>query len=180
MLLKRLLLALIVTTSLYSCRNQDSEVSNPEIDGLLALAENIQYTQSDTALVIVRQALEKSHQLEYLPAVGTASKLMGSLLYQMGGLGPAIEHLNKALNIYEQLDNPLQQAEINLLLAKVYQRSGHPNQAFLYLHRAQNLFQVLNNQNGMAQVYGNLGHFYEKSQQYDSALHYQKKALKLH
>ena len=83
MLLKRLLLALIVTTSLYSCRNQDSEVSNPEIDGLLALAENIQYTQSDTALVIVRQALEKSHQLEYLPGVGTASKLMGSLLYQM-------------------------------------------------------------------------------------------------
>lgn len=179
MLLQRLLPVILLTASLFACDDRSSLSYNPEIDELLALAENIQFTQSDTALIIARQALEKSEKKNYPLGIGTSSELMGSLLYHMGGLSPAIEHLNNALSIYEGLELSVQQAETNLLLAKVYQRSGNANQAFLYLHRAQNLFAQVKNDHGKAQVYGSLGHYYEKSEQYDSALHYQLLALSI-
>ncbi|MEQ9307479.1 MAG: tetratricopeptide repeat protein, partial [Marinoscillum sp.] len=69
------------------------------------------------------------------------------------------------------------QAKINVLLGKVYLRSGNQTQAFLFQHRAMQLFDVINDDFGKATVYGNLGHLYEKTHAYDSALFYQKKAL---
>ena len=177
MLLQRLLLVTLLTASLFACDDGNFPSQNPEVDELLALAENIQFTQSDTALIITRQALDQSEKANYSNGIGAASELMGSLLYQMGGLSQAIEHLNKALSTYEDLELPVEEAQTNLLLAKVYQRSGNANQAFLYLHRAQYLFTQLNDDQGKAQVFGSLGHYYEKSEQYDSALHYQLLAL---
>ncbi len=179
MSLNRLVVIWIVCIIHTSCGPGDSPISFPQIDQALALAETIQFTQSDTALVIVRQALDESQRMDYTAGIGKGSELMGSLLYQMGGLSPAIKHLNKALGAYEETGNHERQAETNLLLAKVFQRSGNPKQAFLYLHRAHQLYTQLENSHGLALVYGSLGHFYEKSQQYDSALHYQKKALQI-
>ena len=162
-----------------SCTDQQETVSNPRIDGLLALAENIQHTQSDTALQIIREALETSKTEEYTGGIAKASHLMGNLLYQMGGLSHSIEHLNRALAIYQQNSQLQQQGHVNLTLAKVYQRSGNQNISFLFLHQARELFSKVNDEAGMSMVLSNLGHFYEKSEQYDSALLFQKRALEL-
>lgn len=174
-----LLPILIALLGFYSCRDHSAIEEHPSIDGLLALADNIQFTQSDTALAIVRQALEESQSMGYTHGIARSSQLMGDLLYHIGGLGPATQHLNKALSLYQSEGNPLQQAYVNLSLSKVYQRSGNQNQSFLYLHQARQLFGELNHELGMSMVFSSLGHFYEKAQQYDSALQYQKRALTL-
>ncbi|MEQ8473016.1 MAG: tetratricopeptide repeat protein [Marinoscillum sp.] len=165
-----------------ACEKSDKQtgLSRPDIQGLISLAENIQYTNSDTALTIAKNAYQLSLQSEYLPGLAQSTELMGSLLYQMGGFSPAITQLNISLGAYEQLGNTKGQANINVLLGKVYQRSGNHTQAFLFQHRAMQLFNEINDDFGKATVYGNLGHLYEKTQAYDSALLYQKKALSYH
>ena len=174
-----LLVLLFLTVLLLSCTHDDTRTNNPEIDGLLSLAENIQYTQSDTALQITREALETSLKHDYTAGIAKASHLMGGLLYQMGGLSQSIEHLGKALRIYEHQNNLNQLAHVNLNLAKVYQRLNNQNQSFLYLHKARQLFKQTDDQLGMSMVFSNLGHFYEKKQLYDSALSHQLRALEI-
>lgn len=162
-----------------ACKKRESskDTTRPDIDGLIALAEKMQQSNSDTALAIARNVQEMSLNESYSKGVAESSLLMGKLLYQMGGFSPAIEQLNQALGYFLSQGDSYRQAEINVLLGRVYQRSGNYTQAFLFLHKAMMLYQSISNDQGMAVVYGGLGHLYEKTQAYDSALIYQKRAL---
>lgn len=165
--------------AVFSCdfRQQVKQDARPDIDGLIFLAERSQYANSDTALAMARNAYELSTAYDYPVGIANSSLLMGKLLYEIGGLSPAISQLSEALAAFQSLNVASKQAEVNVLIGKVYQRSENYDQAFLHLHRALRSYQIADDRRGLAEVHGTIGHLHEKKQSYDSALAYQKRAL---
>ncbi|MBU2884904.1 tetratricopeptide repeat protein [Gilvimarinus agarilyticus] len=178
MSIRSTLFAFVLLLLLGACRQHSHDLpTNTAVDHLLLQVETHPALNRDSSLFMTRRALILSEELNYPYGIARSSHLLGSILYKIGSLDLAINHLHIAIHQYELLDDPQHLAEATSMIGQVYLRSENYKQALIHLRESMALFTQMNNHTGEARIQGQLGHLFEKTEQYDSALYYQQMAL---
>ncbi len=147
---------------------------------LNSLANQLLYSQPDTAYLMATRALQYSVKLEYRQGQAESHHLIGRLLYHQGVYNQALHHLLQAEKGFKELHNEEQLGENLNYQGLVYYAARQPEIALQHHQEALELYQRQNNSKGIAYSYGCIGRLHEKREQYEQALEYQQKALGLY
>lgn len=91
----------------------------------------------------------------------------------------AIEYYNKALNIYEQHDDPERKGEVFQNLGKVYAEIDEPDSALKYYDLALDKVNLTKNNNRQANILSNLGVLHNQKEEYQKGRDYLLEAGRL-
>lgn len=146
----------------------------------LEKAKSFRHSHADSAFKYAKLSLDLARQKDDLKGIGLSEWYLGDVFAKYGVYGTAINHYLRAVEVFEQDQQPEYEATVRNQLGQVYylnlSREFVPPQ-----HRkALSLFRSIGSKSGEAASYGHLGHHYEKQEQLDSALHYQQLALAIY
>jgi tetratricopeptide (TPR) repeat protein/transcriptional regulator with XRE-family HTH domain len=104
---------------------------------------------------------------------------LGQALATGGRHTQALQHLERALSLFDQLDDPRSQADTHLAIAVVFGELHQPVMAVTQSRHALELFQAVDDQTGQANALNNLGWHQALLGQYDQAIASCERALEL-
>ncbi len=127
---------------------------------VLALADELQQIGGDEA-----EAIERSYRAVVARAQGDAPS--------------AVEHLRRALELYEQVGDLMRAAHAANQIGITYRSIGSHPEALEYYHRALGMYTDLDDKQNMAFVTNNIGNIYHAAGYYPAALEHYHRALSL-
>ncbi len=123
---------------------------------------------------------EELDGLETLQSKGAAGRAVGWALYCRGNFSQALDHLRRALSIYESIDDCRNIANASGAIGSVlYSLSDYPG-ALSYHNRALALYEELGDRRGVARTLGNIGNVHAITGDYQACLDHLQRSLKLH
>ncbi len=139
-------------------RQGQSQVAEVESTWALGDAEFLDrnYSQATTRL---QTALAQAEAIDDPINVATCHELLGKVYLAQPDLPAALEHLQRAHDIYRRSDNPRETARTLALLGQVYQRQGNTVQAEKRYRQAEETFRSLSdqvNQSAVSYAWGRL------------------------
>jgi len=152
---------------------------------LTELAGNYQFFKSDTAIILVNQAIELSKKLNFKKGEARATSRLGEVLHIRGELPQSLEEQLKALQLSRKNNDPITEAECLIFIGVVYLELGEYRQSLQYLFQSKKIYENISK---LLPTFGispqfppfglsNIGEAYEKMNMLDSALYFQKQAL---
>src|SRR6266498_870667 len=149
------------------------------------LAGNYQFFESDSAIILVRQAIELSKKLNFKKGEARATSRLGEVLHIRGELPQSLEEQLKALQLSRKNNDLVTEAECLIFIGIVYLELGEYRQSLRYLFQSKKIYENISNQLptfGVSPQFppfglSNIGEAYEKMNMLDSALYFQKQAL---
>lgn len=151
---------------------------------LVELAGHSQFFNSDTALLLIDEAMELARKLGFTKGEVKAISRQGEVRHMRGELPQALEAELTAIQLSRKYNYPEAEAESLTFIAVIYLDLGEYRQALNYLFQAKKIYDDIAGQlsAGIAQTFpsfvlSNIGAVYEKLNMIDSALYFQKLAL---
>ncbi len=130
------------------------------------------FSKPDTSLLLARQALELSRNINYKLGEASSLQRIGSVFNTKGDYPKALEFYLQALKIFEEAHNILGIAGSFSSIADLYFYGGDIKRSLEYSHKTLSMYQQLRDTNRMVNTIINMGDTYEKTNQLDSAMYY--------
>ncbi len=138
-----------------------------------------QMGQIDSAVKYIFIALKNFSEVNEQNQVASMFNYLGTLYFNQGDALLAVEYLNKALILHQQIGETLYFGEDLANLGEFYRMMGSPNKALIYQRRAMKCIDRNNNKSQYAYILGNLGLAYANINRIDSSDFYIGESTKL-
>ena len=151
-----------------------------EINALLKKSENFRYPNPDSAVILARQAIELSNEVDYEVGKALGFKMLGLVYSDRTQFSEALEYFNFALIVYQEEKDTLGISSIQNNIGAVYNTSGNSLKALdLYFESLRNAESAKDSKAKSLRVgtaYFNIGSVYVNDKlTYDQAIeNYQK------
>jgi len=152
---------------------------------LIEIAGNYQFFNSDTAMLLIAEALNLSRKLNFTEGEVRAISRQGEVRRIQGNFPQALEAELTAIKLSTKYNYSEAEAESLTFIAFIYLDLGEYRQALNYLFQAKKIYGKIAGQlsTGIAQnfpsfVLSNIGEAYEKLNMTDSAFYFQNLALR--
>jgi signal transduction histidine kinase len=159
------------------------------VNQLNALAFEFKSNDPDTAIYFAGLALELSKKWNYKLGVANADANIGSAKMNMGDFKSALENLNNALKIYDELLNDVkfiekpvavkQKARVYSIIGNICLNQGNYTEALNNYFNSLKLRKEIGDQAGIASVSSNIASVYIEEGNYPEALKTHLTALKI-
>lgn len=156
------------------------QTDTSEINALLKRSENFRYLNPDSAIILAREAIELSNNLNYEAGKAVGFKILGSVSWDRTQFSQALEYFNFALTVYKEEKDTLGVSSIQNNIGAVYNTSGNSLKALdLYFESLRNAESAQDSKEKAKRVgtaYFNIGSVYVNDKlTYDQAIeNYQK------
>jgi len=137
---------------------------------LLAEGEFILKRNPDKALDLGLQALVLAKKQAQLQDEGAALSLLAEANFLLNQLENSLRYYNRALGIYEKLNQKDSQIKTLIGLSKVYEATKNPELSVQYLERANNIINENVSINLQVELKQQLGNVYQKQGNYKNAI----------
>ncbi|HEX2132546.1 MAG TPA: BTAD domain-containing putative transcriptional regulator [Actinophytocola sp.] len=124
----------------------------------------------DDAVALHTRALRAAQALDDVAAEADARRVLGATMVRLGLVAQAIDHLERSLDLYEQVGDPLMQAGTSNNIGVVHWRRGDVITAADYFRRALAVLHGLNDRLLRVPVTNNLARMLCTLGEYDEAL----------
>lgn len=143
---------------------------------LIGLANNYQFSKSDSAIILVNKAIEQARRLHFEEGEIRALARLGEIMRVRGEFAQALEAHFRALRLSRQSHNLKEEANTLSYAAVVYNELGEYREALNYLFQSEKIYESISQLlSGFG--FSNIGNAYEKLNMLDSALYFQRQAL---
>jgi tetratricopeptide (TPR) repeat protein len=130
------------------------------------------------ALAISREAQVRAEQPSLSKQVEAYATLnLGALCINLKAPQQAVEYLQRALPLLQELDDRNNEAIILMNLSSAYRQLGQPEKTIEYAEQALSIFQEVNDRQRYAMTLGSLGNGYAALGQYQESSEYYQQAL---
>jgi len=143
---------------------------------LTELGGNYQFFKSDTAILLVHQAIVIAQKVAFVKGEIRALTRLGEVLRLRGEFPQALEAHLKALQLSRQTQNLEEEATTLSYAALIYVELGEYRQGLNYLFQSMKAREPYTTDLTAFRL-SNIGNAYEKLSMLDSALYFQKQAL---
>ncbi len=160
---------------LYHTLNNEEE----KIDCLIEMAVEIRYQDTDEALVLTKEALDRSQKIKYLKGTGRGLNNKGAICWLKGDYNKGLETLREALVIAK--DNHIEdlKARIYNNMGNIYRDKGDLSNAFKFYQWALEINQELGDELAQSAVMMSISNIHFDLYDYDNALEYANRCLKI-
>lgn len=138
-----------------------------------------QITRPDTAMMLMKEALQLSQKISYRKGEADCLNRIGLVLWQTGNYSKALETHLKSLKIKEEIGDRLGMFNSLNNIGIVYADHGENRNALNYLFQACKVAEELKNETKLGICLSNIGNCYRELNQPDSALKYEQDAYEL-
>jgi len=159
------------------CRTETNEIKR--IDSYVRLARLYAYSNVDSLLHYSENALQLANDNDYQKGIGDALFLASYGFDQIGKWDEAIANLERAITIFQEIDDTRSLVAAYLNLGVLYSYGTNQVKALEYMIKAKNLAETTDSKFGLPEALINIGGFYEILKEYRSALRYYQDALNL-
>jgi len=159
------------------CLNEKDTVTL--VDNYNWLAMLYAYSNVDSMLKYGKIALEIARQANYKQGIGDALFYVSYGYDQTGDWEEAIENLEYAIVIYNELKDTTSLVGSYLNLGVLYSYGTQQVKGLEYIIKAKNLAEKKGDRFGLPEAYTNIGSYYEYLKEYRSAYLYYAKALEI-
>lgn len=159
------------------CKTQNDEIKRA--DSYERLARLYAYSNVDSLLYYAEEALKLAKKNDYQDGIGGALFLISYGYDQIGKWDEAIENLEQAITIFEEIDDTRSLVAAYLNLGVLYSYRTDQIKALEYTIKAKNLAETTDSKFGLPEALINIGGFYEVLKEYRSAIRYYQEALDL-
>ena len=150
-----------------------------KVDRLTDLSYKMYKYSTDSAYVIVKQALRIAQDINYTKGYASALSQLGIVYKSQSEYDSALFYYNKSLSIFDSLSMDYERA-INLnRLGNVYKRFGSFDKSVDCFLNALEIFKSINDTLKIIFIYNNLGILYYDLGNFEEALRYYQKSLEL-
>lgn len=150
----------------------------------IELASIYQFSNSDSAIIIIEEALRQAQDIDFKKGELRALSRLGEVRHLKGELSQALEDELKAIRLSQKYNFPDVEAESLTFLATIYLDLEEYRKAHVYLFRAMKIYKTINTKllfGGAQQVPPytllNIGYGYEKLNMPDSAMWFFRASL---
>jgi CHAT domain-containing protein/Tfp pilus assembly protein PilF len=181
MKLPRVLLLSLATLLLCApaARGQDTDAAR-RARALLELSQEQNRRNHALGLRTAREALALWQTTGDAPGIARAYAHVGRCLYAQSDLDEAAENYERALQIWRELNNPPEQADVLIMLGYVDSRKGEWASAISLLTRAQRLIDERDEPYRMGQIASGLAYVFNESGMPESGLVQYRRALEFY
>ncbi len=150
------------------------------VDNYNALSVYFTYSSSDSSLFYAQKAFDLAKKAGYRKGEGTALFRISYCYDQSGQWNDAINNLQNAISIFEEIKDTSNIIACQLNLGLIYSYGADLVKGLEYTIRAKNLAEKLNDDHfGLTEAYTNIGWYYEYLKEYRGAYRYYMKALEI-
>jgi two-component system sensor histidine kinase UhpB len=176
MLLRILLLILLQPALLYS--QQKFTGGNDSIAFFKAdEAFHLANRNSDSALLLARDALAQANLSKNRRSIGNAMNAMGWTMMHKGFLDSSIHYLTNAHQLFTEAGTPDDIARSCINIAEVYTKQSNISTAIKYLMQADSICVKTNNKPFLTNIWRQFGIVYREAKDYNKAADYFKRAM---
>ncbi|HRN40979.1 MAG TPA: tetratricopeptide repeat protein [Vicingus sp.] len=146
--------------------------------------ENIWPKYNDLLAKLVEQQIAKKNtskklQNKYLWFYAGTINNQANILQQKGEIPVALEQYNKALKIYESLNDKIGIAAILNNTGLIYKNQGDLEKSLEYYQRSLKIQEEVGDKVGLAKALNNLGYIYNKLEEIPKAISYYEQSLSI-
>lgn len=153
----------------------------------LRLAQNLYQTAVihskmggyDNSLQILYNVLDIAERTRNKPEMALALQAIGNVFFETQKFTKAIEFTTKAMKIYKNLNEDLNEAGVLIQLGNILIRLDKFEASEKHYKNALMIYEKLSQNWGEALVYANIAFIYDRRKEFELALEYHLKALKL-
>lgn len=149
------------------------------IDNLNLIAEIQGYTNRDSAVATLENALKNAKAIEYGFGEAEAYFLLGYYSNRNGDYEKAIENFEKASVIFQEIGDSSYLVGCYNNLGVMHSYGTDQVKSLRFFIKALNLAEELNESYALSEAYVNVGSYYEYLKEYGSALKYYNKSLEI-
>ena len=149
------------------------------VDNYNILSSLYVYTSSDSSLLYAQKAFDLAKSIKYQYGMGEALFQISYCYDQSGEWNTAIENLEQAIGIFNELNDTTYLIGCKLNIGILYSYGTDLVKGLEYIIDAKNLAEDHNNTYGLPEAYTNIGWYYEYLNEYRSAFQYYIKALEI-
>ncbi len=160
-----------------------------KVNSLYMLAGKFRFSNTDTAIILVKQGLDLATKLRYEMGMANLKVRMGALLADKGNYNEGLKYTHEALELYKKLLWPATESYRKEILRKMgaaYNVIGHNNisqgnypEGLKNSLLALKLREQIGDKKGISDTEYNLGNIYYYQHNYDEALKHYNVSLKL-
>ncbi|MEA2104954.1 MAG: tetratricopeptide repeat-containing sensor histidine kinase [Candidatus Cloacimonadota bacterium] len=143
------------------------------------LANEFNKTDPEKCEQLALEALAFAIKIDLKEEIGRSNHIIGMSFHRRGEYDKALTAYNKALKIFEDLENKLRIAGSQNNIGAIYELRADFSLALKYYFEALKIWEELNETQRISVVYNNIGIVYEKLSNYDLALEYHFKSMKM-
>lgn len=188
-IMRKILLLLILSTSLILCTAQSSQIDSLvnslktlKVDSCIyntyiKIAENYKDSAFDKSLFYYNQALEAVERTHQRKKVADVYHSIGYIYMSKGEFPTALSNLNNALNILEFIKDKEGIGQVLNDIGLIYKTWGKYEKAIENFHRALKIFDETGNEKFIAVVSNNIGQIYYYRNGFEKAIPYFTKYL---
>lgn len=147
---------------------------------LLKICNEIKFQDAEAARTYCQEALDISQAMNFEKWEGVALQRIGVTYEGQGEFEKALDYGNKALIIFEKLNDSLEIANTCNNIGIVFDQKGQNEKALLQLFEALKYYEALEDKGGIAQAANNIGIVYKKEKNYPKVIEYYKRSLAIY
>lgn len=168
---------LLVLFFLFGCEEQhDDEIT--KIDKLINEIE-LEDTNSPLIEAKIDSLFSLIKREKNDKALAKAYSLRGNYYYSKREYNTAYTNYHTAVNISDNLNDPVQLGIDYDNLARTYNRLKNRDSSVIFFKKSAEVRSILNDSSGVAAAYNNTGYIFWQQSRFDSAIFYFEKALKI-
>lgn len=168
---------LLVLFFLFGCEEQhDDEIT--KIDKLINEIE-LEDTNSPLIEAKIDSLFSLIKREKNDKALAKAYSLRGNYYYSKREYNTAYTNYQTAVNISDNLNDPVQLGIDYDNLARTYNRLKNRDSSVIFFKKSAEVRSILNDSSGVAAAYNNTGYIFWQQSRFDSAIFYFEKALKI-
>lgn len=147
-----------------------------QIEQLNQSAFELRNSNPDSALVLVKEALNIAEKINHSEGKALSYSRMGVVLQRLGQYQEALEMFQKSIGYYQSINQPSKVGEVYCNIGIVYKKKGDFD---LALGAYLNGLDLLEDESSKAFVYNNLANLYSLQENYNKAVGYYQLSLKI-
>ena len=135
--------------------------------------------QADSSEVYGTEALQLASEINYIPGMAYANRIIGVAHWARGNYEGGLKHLLESLKLYQLLQDSLGIANSTMNIGLIYSDQGEIDKALNNYLEAYNTFKRLGKTDRMINTANHIGKAYYRDNNYKNAFEYYQLALKL-
>ena len=166
--------------SLYSVWEDESQ---PDSTRIMAFGRYInlgfQYSNPDSAIVLIEQMLEFSEESNFDLGKSSALNLMGNIYLDKNLYAKSLEYFEKIISLRKDNATNKELSSIYNNMGSVYSATGDNDKAIEHYKKSLAIFRKMNNKKGVAGLLNNIGSIYKNESRDEEAKDYYDESLKI-
>ncbi len=150
-----------------------------KVNQLNMLGWELMNSNPDTSTLLSTQALQLAEKKQWKKGIANSYNQLGWFNFLKGEYSFALENYNKAIALWDQLNDKRGKATSLGRIGSVYQMQADYPKAVSYYLTALKIAEEMGDKNKIAGILGNIGIVYDGQGDYSKALDYYFKALKM-